>query len=163
MTAQGIISMCNSRTLVSRIAIVFISGVSADFNISVSDHQLLNLQLNSAPLMKYAATYRIMAWKPRRIEASIPANTKGRFVYAYLVNDGYLYGRELEVFSPFSYGQWILYVRICVFLHICGYICPYGIDDVASNVPVTVHLLFNLYTVFYRSDLLRIIKIVCFI
>ena len=37
-----------------------------------------------------------------------------------------------------------VYLNICI----CGYIYTYGIDDVASNMLVTVHLFLKLYTVF---------------
>ena len=85
---------------------IVISATTQDVYISVSDQQLLNVFSSSASQMTYTTTYNIpRIWKFTDIECVLPPGINGRFVYAYLMGDGDMYVRELEVFAPFSYGE----------------------------------------------------------
>ena len=86
--------------------IIFISATPQDVYVSVSDERLLSVHSSSASRMTYKTTYHIpRPWKYTDIECVIPPAIDGRFVYAYLMGDGDIYVRQLEVFPPFSYSQ----------------------------------------------------------
>ena len=88
------------------LTIFLISAWSKNVRISVSDHLLTTLDSSSDSLMVYILADRAATlWKFHNFEKLMPANVKGRYVYTYLIADGDIYFRELEVFAPFTYGQ----------------------------------------------------------
>ena len=92
--------------------IFLISAWSKKVRISVSDHLLTTLDSLSDSLMTYAVEdHTETRWQFYNFEKSMPANVKGRYVYTYLIAGGDIYIRELEVFTPFTYGQYFHFMH----------------------------------------------------
>ena len=45
-------------------------------------------------------------WKYFNIELVMSPNTSGRFVYMYVMSRSSIFIKELEVFAPFSFGEY---------------------------------------------------------